>query len=53
MHTMLPCRVLKPSLSVSLVPPAAVLLLIARAGKVLDIWASSRNLQLGTQRKES
>jgi hypothetical protein len=42
-----------PSHLMSLVPPVVVLLLIARAGKVLDIWASSPNFLLGTRRKES
>ena len=41
---MLPCIVLKPSLLMSSLPSAAVLLLIARVEKVPDILPNSRTL---------
>jgi hypothetical protein len=45
MYTILPYIVLKPSLLTNLVPPAVVLLPIARAGKVPDTFPSSRTLR--------
>jgi len=50
---MRPCRVLKPSLLISLVPLAAVLPPIARVGKASDTSPNSRNLPLEALRQDS
>ena len=53
MRTMLPCIVLKPSLLMRHVYPAAILLLIARVGKALDTLLNSCTLLLEALRKDS
>ena len=53
MRTMLTYIVLKPSLLMSLVPSAAVLLLIGRVGTALDKLPNSHTLPLEAPRKDS
>ncbi len=50
---MLPCIVLKPSLLIRHVYPAAVLLLITRVGKALNTLPNSRTLPLEALCKDS
>jgi hypothetical protein len=52
-HTVLPCRVLKLSLLMRHIHPAAALLLIARVGKALSTLPNSHTLPLEVLSKDS
>ena len=53
MRAILPYIVLKPSLLMSLIPLATILLPITRAERALNTWPSYRTLPLGIRYKAS